>query len=361
MMRVTVDLGGRGVLVVGRPDRARRAIARYTATGAHVVRLTDEDAEAFLAESVRPGGTCPDAIAWVEGDDDIRMRLRSLAAAHRILILDDDPIAPTPRGHVWLVGGGPGDGDLMTIAGVRALSEADVVLHDRLGPAHVIADYAPGAQIIDVGKTPGHHAVPQHEIQRLLVEHALGGKRVVRLKGGDPFVFGRGGEEVVACREAGVPVTVVPGVTSAIAVPAAAGIPVTQREVSRAFTVISGHAPFTEAELEHAVGLGGTLVVLMGVGTLPHLAAGLRRHGMRADMPLAVLEKGFSAAQRALVTTLDGVVAMLGRERPSSPAVIVIGEVVGAIGAVGWSDGAAAHQNGTDEDPLVRLVADLAS
>jgi uroporphyrin-III C-methyltransferase len=355
-----IDLDGRTVWVIGRPDRVRRAAARYTAAGATVRQILDQDVEASLVRAV------PDALAWLEGDADVRMRLRTLARAHRIVILEDDPIEPTPRGHVWLVGGGPGDGELLTVAGVRALADADVVLHDRLGPAHVIAEYAPGAEIIDVGKTPGHHAVPQHEIQRLIVAHALRGRRVVRLKGGDPFVFGRGGEEVAACREAGVPVTVVPGVTSAIAVPAAAGIPVTQREVSRAFTVISGHAPFTEAELEHAVGLGGTLIVLMGVGTLPHLAAGLRRHGMRADMPLAVLEKGFSAAQRALVTSLDGVVDLLGRERPSSPAVIVIGEVVGSIGPVGWGGANAAEQNGSTRerimpDDLAHLVAGLAT
>jgi uroporphyrin-III C-methyltransferase len=360
MIRATIDLDGRRVLVVGRADAARRAVARYTAAGSVVSQCLDGGVDEFVAEALRTQ-TLPDAVAWVEGDEDVRQRLRAVAATHRILLLEDDPVAPTPRGHVWLVGGGPGDEGLMTVAGVRALAEADVVLHDRLGPAHVIAEYAPGAEIIDVGKTPGHHAVPQHEIERLLVAHARRGLRVVRLKGGDPFVFGRGGEEVVACRQAGVPVTVVPGVTSAISVPAAAGIPVTQRGVSRAFTIISGHAPFTEAELEHAVGLGGTLVVLMGVGTLPHLSAGLRRHGMRADMPLAVLEKGFSAAQRALVTTLDGVVDLLGRERPSSPAVIVIGEVVGAIGRVGWSDESGAEHNGQAPDALARLVAELAS
>jgi uroporphyrin-III C-methyltransferase len=361
-MRARIELRGRRVLVVGRPDRVRRAVARYTAAGAEVARGLDETLLDTLDEGLRGEGCTrlPDAIAWVEGDEGVHAAARAFAGDHRILMLEDDPVAPTPAGHVWLVGGGPGDADLMTVAGLRALEEADVVLHDRLGPAHVIAEYAPGAEIVDVGKTPGHHAVPQDEINRMLIAHARRGLRVVRLKGGDPFVFGRGGEEVAACRHAGVPVTVVPGVTSAISVPAAAGIPVTHREVSRAFTVVSGHAPLDEDELRHLVGLGGTLVVLMGVGTLPHLAAGLRRHGMRADMPLAILEKGFSAQQRALVTTLDGVLELLGTARPASPAIIVVGDVVGVAGEVGWGAAAGAGQNGGIPATLAGIVAESA-
>ncbi|MEV7692044.1 uroporphyrinogen-III C-methyltransferase [Microbacterium sp. NPDC089189] len=359
MIRATVDLDGRVVLVIGRLDRSRRALARYRAAGAQVVCLEAPAAEAFLADGEDGRGSSPDALAWVEGDEAIRARLATIARARRIMLLRDEPILPTPRGHVTLVGGGPGDAELMTLAGLRALADADVVLHDRLGPSHVIGAYAPGAEIVDVGKTPGHHAVPQAEIERLMLAAASRGQRVVRLKGGDPFVFGRGGEEVVACRAAGVPVTVVSGVTSAIAVPAAAGIPVTQRDVARAFTVISGHTPLGEDELAHLVGLGGTIVVLMGVATLPHLSAGLRRHGMRADMPLAVLEKGFSAEQRAHATTLEGVVALLANERPSSPAIIVIGDVVGSIGPVDADEALGAAHNGSAPDHLLRLVADV--
>jgi uroporphyrin-III C-methyltransferase len=202
------------------------------------------------------------------------------------------------------------------------------VLHDRLGPRQDLHRLAPAAELIDVGKTPGHHAVPQHEIERIMIEKALLGMRVVRLKGGDPFVFGRGGEEVLACRRAGVPVEVIPGITSAISVPGEAGIPVTHREVSRAFTVISGHVPLSESELANAVGLGGTLVILMGVATLPHLSAGLRRHGMRPDMPLAIIERGFSPDRRTTVTTLGEVVVAASAAGVQSPAVIVVGEVV---------------------------------
>lgn len=354
-MDVSLDLHGRDILVVGSARTTRRVVARYCDAGASVVVVSAGDACARLGQLTAGGsppatGT-PDLIVWVHGRDALRTVLSTLAAGLRIWFVTERPSDPLPRGHVSLVGGGPGDTDLMTIAGRRALSDADVVLYDRLAPAEVMRLWAPGAELVDVGKTPGHHAVPQAEIERLMVEHALRGSRVVRLKGGDPFVFGRGGEEVLACRRAGVPVTVIPGVTSAIAVPAAAGIPVTHREVSRAFTVLSGHTPFTEDELRHLVGLGGTIVVLMGVNTLPHLAAGLSRHGMAADMPLAIVERGYSIDQRTTVTSIGGVVPLLARVNPRSPAVVVIGEVVGVcawddMGMVGQSD-------------LARTVADL--
>ncbi|GAB3802191.1 hypothetical protein GCM10028798_18910 [Humibacter antri] len=236
--------------------------------------------------------------------------------------------APDAVGEVTLVGGGPGTIDLMTVAGLEALHRADVVLCDRLAPHERLAELAPDALIIDVGKRPGHHAVPQSEIERMLVQHALGGSRVVRLKGGDAFVLGRGGEEVAACRRAGVPVRVIPGVTSATAVPAAAGIPLTHRGVSHLFTVVSGHAPLTDDEHRHLAGLGGTIVVLMGVGTLPGLVAGLARHGLDAGTPVAAVERGFAPDQRMTISDLGGIVAASARAGVSSPAVIVIGDVV---------------------------------
>jgi uroporphyrin-III C-methyltransferase len=231
-------------------------------------------------------------------------------------------------GEVTLVGGGPGSLDLLTVGGLDALRRADVVLHDRLAPHDRLEELAPDAVLVDVGKRPGHHAVAQHEIERMLVEHALEGSRVVRLKGGDSYVLGRGGEEVLACRAAGVPVRVIPGVTSATAVPAAAGIPLTHRGVSHLFTVVSGHAPLTDDEHRHLAGLGGTIVVLMGVATLPGLVAGLVRHGLDADTPVAAIERGFSPQQRTTVSTLAGIVIDAGTAGVSSPAVIVIGEVV---------------------------------
>jgi uroporphyrin-III C-methyltransferase len=202
------------------------------------------------------------------------------------------------------------------------------VLFDRLAPHARLAELAPDAELVDVGKRPGHHAIPQHEIEALLVGHALAGRHAVRLKGGDPYVLGRGSEEVLACHRAGVPVEVVPGVTSAVAVPGAAGIPLTHRGVSHLFTVVSGHAPLTDDELRHLAGLGGTIVVLMGVNTLPMLAAGLARHGMRGSMPVAIVERGFRRDQRTTVADLGGIVTAAGAAGVSSPAVIVVGEVV---------------------------------
>jgi uroporphyrin-III C-methyltransferase/precorrin-2 dehydrogenase/sirohydrochlorin ferrochelatase len=171
---------------------------------------------------------------------------RAAAVRNAIALAMDSGSLPLRRhrpgpGRVVLVGGGPGDPDLLTLRGRRELAAADVVVVDRLAPRAVLDELAPGVLIVDVGKAPGRHPVPQHEISRLLVDHAQAGRRVVRLKGGDAYLLGRGGEEVAACREAGVLVDVVPGVTSAFSVPAAAGIPVTHRGLSRQVTVLSGH------------------------------------------------------------------------------------------------------------------------
>ncbi|MRG58694.1 uroporphyrinogen-III C-methyltransferase [Agromyces sp. CFH 90414] len=250
------------------------------------------------------------------------------------------------RGRVTLIGGGPGAEDLLTLRAVRALAAADVVLYDRLAPHATLHELAPGAELIDVGKRPGHHAFPQEEIEALMVARAELGAHVVRLKGGDPYVLGRGGEEVLACHRAGIPVEVVPGVTSAIAVPSAAGIPLTHRGVSHLFTVVSGHAPLDDDTLRHLAGLGGTIVVLMGVNTLPSITAGLVRHGLAADLPVAIVERGFQPGQRTTISDLGGVVVAAGRARAASPAVVVIGEVVrlahdGDLTAQGLMDRAA--------------------
>lgn len=231
-------------------------------------------------------------------------------------------------GSVVLVGGGPGSDDLLTVAATKALATADVVLYDRLSPYSHLADLAPHAELINVGKRPGHHPTSQSEIERTMIEYAAAGSRVVRLKGGDPYVFGRGSEEVVACQAAGIPVSVIPGITSAVSVPASVGIPLTHRGISHLFTVVSGHAPLTDNELEHLAGLGGTIVVLMGIGTLPHLVGGLRRFGAPGDLPVAIVERGFSPSQRTTTSSLDTVVQDAALAKVASPAVIVIGEVV---------------------------------
>lgn len=232
-------------------------------------------------------------------------------------------------GKVWLVGAGPGDAGLLTVKGLRALESADVVVADRLGARSVLdglsADgVALRADIVDVGKLPGHHAVPQDAINALLVQLARDGKQVVRLKGGDPYIFGRGGEELAACVEGGVEVEVVPGVTSAISVPAIAGIPLTHRGVATAFTVATGH--------DQIRSLGGgrdhTIVLLMGVGTLANSALTLARGERGADCPVAIIEDGFGPGQRVTIGTLSTIAHQAARRGVRSPAVVVVGDVV---------------------------------
>jgi uroporphyrin-III C-methyltransferase len=202
------------------------------------------------------------------------------------------------------------------------------VLYDRLSPHANLRELSPAATLINVGKLPGNHPVSQTGIEDLIVSHALAGAHVVRLKGGDPYVFGRGSEEVLACHAHGIPVSVLSGVTSALAVPAAAGIPLTHRGLSHSFTVVSGHAPLAANELQALCLLGGTIVVLMGVGTLPTLTQGLIRHGMTPAMPVAIIENGFSQNQRTTIATLATVLTEAALVKVSSPAVLVIGQVV---------------------------------
>lgn len=233
-------------------------------------------------------------------------------------------------GRVTLVGGGPGETDLLTVRGRRRLAEADLVVVDRLAPTGVLAELDPDVEVVDVGKTPDHHPVPQHEINRILVEGARTGRRVVRLKGGDSYVLGRGGEEVQACREAGVEVEVVPGVTSAFSVPAAAGIPVTHRGVARSVTVTSGHTEDGEDRLDYPTLalLEGTLVVLMGVAMLPAIAAGLLAAGKDPATPVAIVENGWSPRQRTTTAPLARITGVAAAAGVRSPAVVVVGGVV---------------------------------
>ncbi|GLB68147.1 uroporphyrinogen-III C-methyltransferase [Arthrobacter mangrovi] len=319
-MQLTADLTGRHVLVAGAHDEARRAVRRFAGAGA-IVRPVSSP-EHFTPELL--DGAVLAAV--VSADDGGWPALAHACGERGVLLVREVPALP--GGCVTLVGGGPGTEDLLTVGALHALREADVVFFDRLAPHADLPRLAPGAELVDVGKQPGHHKVTQRDIERLMIESAKAGNNVVRLKGGDPYVFGRGGEEAAACADAGVPVSVISGVTSAISVPAAAGIPVTHRGISHMFTVVSGHQPLTDAEHEHLAGLGGTVVVLMGVGTLPQLTAGLRRAGMRPDMPVAVVERGFSDSQRTTVSTLTGIVTAAGAARVKSPAILVIGEVV---------------------------------
>lgn len=231
---------------------------------------------------------------------------------------------------VYLVGAGPGDPGLLTVRGDEVLRRADVVIFDRLSVASLL-DLAPaGAERINVGKYPGHPTVPQSAINALLVEHGRSGRIVVRLKGGDPFVFARGGEEAMALLDAGVPFEVVPGITSAIGVPAYAGIPVTMRHSSELFTVVTGHEdPDKGGELdwESVARLGGTIVILMGIGRLPKIVARLRAGGLPPETPVAVIRWGTRPEQETLRSDLGSILDHL--DAIASPSTIVIGRVAG--------------------------------
>jgi uroporphyrin-III C-methyltransferase/precorrin-2 dehydrogenase/sirohydrochlorin ferrochelatase len=232
--------------------------------------------------------------------------------------------ADSTDGAVALVGGGPGDTGLITVRGRRLLGQADVVVADRLGPRELLAELAPDVRVIEVGKTPGHHPVPQAEINRILVDEARQGHRVVRLKGGDPYVLGRGGEEAEFCRQHGVDVEVVPGVTSAISVPAAAGIPVTHRGLAKGFSVVTGHEELSEvpARADH------TVILLMGVGQLRDSADSLARAGLPAGTPVGIVENGYLPDQRVTIGTLGTIADQAEAAGVANPAVIVIGDVV---------------------------------
>jgi uroporphyrin-III C-methyltransferase/precorrin-2 dehydrogenase/sirohydrochlorin ferrochelatase len=237
------------------------------------------------------------------------------------------------RPGVVLVGGGPGDPDLASVAARRALGDADVVVADRLAPRELLSELSPDVELVDVAKLPRGRSASQEEINRVIVDRALAGKRVVRFKGGDSFVFGRGFEELQACAAAGVPCTVVPGLTSAISVPALAGIPVTHRGVAHEFTVISGHLPpghpDSLVEWDAVARLRGTVVLLMAVQNLPAIAARLLAGGRDAGTPLAVVADGSMPTQRTVWSTLGTIEADLEADPVRPPAIVVVGGVVG--------------------------------
>ena len=348
-MQFDLDVTSRRVVVFGTPGGARRAVARFQRSGATVTFVVDgalPEASARLS-TVRYASQ-PDAAdtsgllrlvgpAWlvvlVDATPSVQHRVRELAGHLRVMTVDEAPAGP--GGRVVLVGGGPGRTNLLTLEAVEALAGADVVFYDRLAPSTDLADLAPAAELVDVGKSPYHHAVDQRTIEERMIARAHGGETVVRLKGGDPFVFGRGGEEMLACLAAGVPVRVVPGVSSALAVPAAGGIPVTHRGLSHAFTVISGHQRPSTAELEALARLGGTIVLLMGIVNLEQIVAGLQRAGLASSTPAAVVERGYSDSQRSTFTTVGELAADARRLQISSPAVVVIGDVVSVAPRLG--------------------------
>lgn len=234
---------------------------------------------------------------------------------------------------VALVGGGPGDPELITVRGRRMLAQADVVVADRLAPQELIAELAPHVEVIDAAKIPYGRFMAQDAINAVLIDRAKAGKFVVRLKGGDPYVFARGHEELLACAEAGIPVTVVPGVTSAIAVPAAAGVPVTHRGITHEFVVVSGHLapghPESLVNWDALAALSGTIVLLMAVERIELFAKVLLEGGRPAETPVLVVQHGTTAAQRTLRTTLADAPEHIRADGIRPPAIIVIGAVAG--------------------------------
>lgn len=301
----------------------RRVLCVNASDGAH--------GSARLAAETRSGDVVVGIVSDAGVDPGRAARVRDAVGA--LLREGSLPVRrrrPTPRGRVDLVGGGPGPADLMTVRGRRLLAEADVVIADRLGPTDVLAELEADVEVIDVGKRPGDHPVPQDEINALLVAHARAGKRVVRLKGGDPFVYGRGGEEVAACLAAGVPVEVVPGLTSVVSVPQAAGIPITHRGVAASVHVVNGQAETAPSTLAALADDTVTTIVLMGVAALPRLVEAARAAGVSDDRPVAIVERGHTPQQRTTRTTLARAVEDAAAADVRNPAVIVVGEVARA-------------------------------
>lgn len=320
-----LDLDGAWLALAGSGDAA---VDTAVSTDAVAARLWCLDATAWLPATTRV--TTPDGpvdVAVHAGDDACLAKDTTRAITGLLADGHLDLRRRTPRtgpGWVALIGGGPGDDGLLTVRGRELLSSADVVVLDRLAPRGVVDALPSSVQVVDVGKSPGQHALPQDRINDLIVELALAGRAVVRLKGGDPYVLGRGGEERLACQAHGIRVEVVPGVSSAVAVPAAAGIPVTHRGVARGFTVVTGHdeLPAVPAGTDH------TVVLLMGVGRLARSAAALRDAGRPATCPVAIIERGFSPEQRVTFGTLHDIADRAASVGVANPAVVVVGDVV---------------------------------
>ncbi|MEU4110725.1 MULTISPECIES: uroporphyrinogen-III C-methyltransferase [unclassified Streptomyces] len=331
------DLSGAWYALIATSDPVANSTASAEAESHRVWCVRSDDADQATAWTPATGTSEGVTVAVLTTS--VRGRDPRHTAAIRDAVVaglsDGTLVAPHHRTRtpgVALVGGGPGDPDLITVRGRRLLAEADVVIADRLGPRDLLAELPPHVEVIDAAKIPYGRYMAQEAINNALIEHAGQGKSVVRLKGGDPFVFGRGMEEVQALTEAGIPCTVVPGISSSISVPAAAGIPVTHRGVAHEFTVVSGHvAPDDERSLVDWAAMArltGTLVVLMGVDKIGRIAETLIAHGKAPETPVALVQEGTTAAQRRVDATLATVAETVRTEGVKPPAVIVIGAVV---------------------------------
>ncbi|MET1071409.1 MAG: uroporphyrinogen-III C-methyltransferase [Umezawaea sp.] len=389
---VGLDLGGRRVVVVGGGTVAQRRLPRLVAAGA-VVDLISPEVTPAVEGMVDSGEVTWHARGYADGDLDgawyvlactsvaeVNERIAADAEERRVFCVRADiaalgtAVTPAVGGHdgllvgvlaggehrrsarvrdgllsalrdstvvdhheqlagVALVGGGPGDPDLITVRGRRLLARADVVVADRLAPRELLDELSSAVEVVDASKIPYGRAASQDFINSTLIEHAKAGKFVVRLKGGDPYVFGRGFEELLACAEAGVPVTVVPGISSAFGVPAMVDIPVTHRGVAHEVVVVSGHvAPDDERSLvdwEALARLRGTLVILMGVERSRAFADALMAGGRPHDTPVSVIQEGTTRTQRVVRSTLDKVADDIVSEAIRPPAIIVVGTVAG--------------------------------
>lgn len=346
-----LDLAHRTVLVVGAGTEAIPVVtellqrrAAVTVLGGEVSTSIRDLAQRHLLELAEVPFDAVDLTGFrlvvaATGDPGRDAAVRARADRAGVIAVGRLPTAvPAPTsevsaagGRVVLVGGGPGDPGLLTLAGLEAIRTADVVVVDRLAPLSALSQARPDALVVDVGKIPRGEHTPQDVINALLVEHALAGRVVVRLKGGDNFIFGRGGEEWQACAEAGVPVTVIPGVSSATAAPAVAGIPLTHRQWTHGFTVISGHLapddPRTKLDWAGLAGSRMTLVILMGMANLPAIVARLLEHGMAPATPAAVVADGTLPSMRSVRGRVDEIVAHVAAEGIGPPAVVVVGAV----------------------------------
>jgi len=327
------DCAGAWLVHVCTNDHATNAAIAADADRRHIWCVRADDGQASAAWTpasgqvgsvtvgVHAGGDPRRAAALRDAVVD-RLRDGSLAAGHR----------RRQRGRVALVGGGPGDPELITVRGRRLLGEADVVVADRLGPSTLLDELAPQVEIVDAAKIPGGRQLAQAAINEILVREAKAGRYVVRLKGGDPFVYGRGLEEAQACLDAGIEVEVVPGVTSAVAVPGAAWIPVTHRGVAQEFTVVSGHVPpgdpLSTVDWAGLARWPGTLVLLMAVETWPTIAVTLVGCGRDPEQPAVCVQDGTTPAARVVRSTVGDLAGAMAEAGVRPPAVIVLGEVV---------------------------------
>jgi uroporphyrin-III C-methyltransferase len=355
---VQLPVRGRPVTVAGSRGRAMSVTGALIRAGA-VVTVISPDPTPYLTDLADRGLITIREREFVSADIDSAavvfactgietrdMSIAEAAAAHGVFCISDDPAdGPLPGsvfrngrrriGRVILVGGGPGNPGLLTVAGRDAIASADVIVTDRLAPVSVLSELAPHAQIIDAAKIPGGRRVEQSEINAMLISHALQGKTVIRLKGGDGFVFGRGGEEVDECVRAGITVDVIPGVSSAIAAPASAMIPATHRGLTQGFTVISGHVPpdHPESGVNYAAlaQANTTIILMMAVANLDAIAQALIDGGMDVHTPAAVIADGSLPSQREVRATLATIAGAARTAEIGPPATTVIGAVAGFV------------------------------